>query len=301
MDVDQICFSQRQRLTFIESVAYWEGAVDRPRVSSAFGVSENHVTKDFRLYKNAFPDNLRYDESSRVYRPTHRFKPRIGRGSAEEYLSLLRTHVEGQHAAMVPELGGMVRADVVPQPQGRIQATVLNLITRAISSRTGLEVSYQSRSSSKPSTRCIWPHALVFSGIRWHARAYDEVRNTFIDVVPQRILSAKAFEAPSPSDPSDDTDWNTQIDIDVIPARSLSAGQANAIAQEYGMVKVGRTWVWKVRLRKCIAGYFMYLYRLDLEKDPERLIELRDRSLAKRYQFLTSANDDPANTSNGTR
>ena len=92
-DVDKLRFAQRQRLTFIESVAFWEGRVDRPRVSSAFNVSENHVTKDFRLYKDAFPGNLQYDETARAYRPTRKFKPRIGKGSAEEYLALLRAHL----------------------------------------------------------------------------------------------------------------------------------------------------------------------------------------------------------------
>ena len=95
-DVDKLRFAQRQRLTFIESVAFWEGRVDRPRVSGAFNVSENHVTKDFRLYKDAFPGNLQYDETARAYRPTRKFKPRIGKGSAEEYLSLLRAQAGGE-------------------------------------------------------------------------------------------------------------------------------------------------------------------------------------------------------------
>lgn len=281
--INTIRFSQRQRLTFIESVAYWEGAVDRPRVSNAFNVSENHVTKDFRLYKNAFPDNLRYDESSRVYRPTKKFKPKIGKGSVEEYLSILRTLAEGEKSAIVSAQASMVSADALPWPKGKLETSVLNAITRAISSQSGLEISYQSLSSDQPSTRRIWPHALVFSGIRWHARTYDETRADFIDLTLQRFLSAKALSTTSPVGVDKDAKWNHFETIDVIPDSKLSPNQAAVVAQEYGMSLSGRQWTWKVRLRECLAGYFITFYRLDLAEDPKRLIELKDKTLIDRY------------------
>lgn len=283
--INTIGFSQRQRLTFIESVAYWEGAVDRPRVSGAFNVSENHVTKDFRLYKEAFPGNLQYDESSRVYRPSRKFKPKIGKGSVEEYLSLLRTFAESENAAMVPMPGSMVSADAVPRPRGKLEASVLNAITRAISSQTGLEIRYQSLNSDQPSTRRIWPHALVFSGTRWHARTYDEARAGFIDMVLQRILSAKALSATAPLSVCDDAEWQQFVTIEVIPNSTFTPSQAAVIAQEFGMSLSGRQWTWKVRLRQCLAGYFIYLYRLDLANDSQRLIELRDKAVIDRYRM----------------
>lgn len=282
--INTIGFSQRQRLTFIESVAYWEGAVDRPRVSSAFNVSENHVTKDFRLYKDAFPGNIQYDESSRVYRPSPKFKPRIGKGSVEEYLSLLRTFAESEDAAVVTTaMGSMVAADALPWPKGKLEASVLNTITRAIASQTGLEVNYQSLSSDHPSTRRVWPHALVFSGTRWHARTYDEARAAFIDLVLQRFISAKALAMPAPVGVGSDAEWNHFVTINVIPDVTLSPSQAAVVAQEFGMSFSSHQWIWKVRLRECLAGYFIKFYRLDLKSDPNRLIELQDKSLIDRY------------------
>lgn len=49
------------------------------------------------------------------------------------------------------------------------------------------------------------------------------------------------------------------------------------------MTQAGRGWVWNVRVRECLAGYFIYLHRLDVQVDPRRLIELRDFSLVARY------------------
>ncbi|WP_066708089.1 WYL domain-containing protein [Curvibacter delicatus] len=291
-NVDKLRFAQRQRLTFIESVAFWEGRVDRPRVSSVFNVSENHVTKDFRLYKDAFPGNLQYDETARAYRPTRKFKPHIGKGSAEEYLALLRAQAEKNEGVMVPAGTTAVTTDAVPPLRGRLEAAILNAVTRAISSQTGLTVSYQSRSRAEPSARKVWPHALLFSGTRWHARAYDEERNTFIDLVLQRILTATALNAATPRPSSEDKAWARWVEIDVVPSRALSASQAEVVAREFGMNQAGRGWVWRARMRECLVGYFIYLHRLDLKSDPQRLIELKDPALAQRYLMPRGGSDD---------
>lgn len=283
LNVEKLGFAQRQRLTYIESVAYWEGRIDRSRVAREFNVSENHVTKDFRLYKDAFPGNIQYDESARVYRPTRQFKPRIGRGSPEEYLALLRAKAEQRDGVLMPPLACDVMSDAVPPPRGKIEGVVLNAITRAISSATGLLITYQSKSRAQPVPRRVWPHALLFSGTRWHARAYDEEREIFIDLVLQRILTVKAVNETSPVELAMDSAWSTWITLDVIPKRTLSTTQAEVVAREFGMISHGRGWVWNVRIRECLAGYFIYLHRLDLKDDAKRLIELRDPSLAEKY------------------
>lgn len=283
LNVEKLGFAQRQRLTYIESVAYWEGRIDRPRVAREFNVSENHVTKDFRLYKDAFPGNIQYDESARVYRPTRHFKPRIGRGSPEEYLALLRAKAEQREGALMPPLACDVLSDAVPPPKGKIEGVVLNAITRAISSGTGLLITYQSKNRAQPVPRRVWPHALLFSGTRWHARAYDEEHEIFIDLVLQRILTVKAVNERSPVAVAMDSTWNTWVTLDVIPKRTLSTSQAEVVAREFGMVPHGRGWVWNVQIRECLAGYFIYLHRLDLKNDAKRLIELRDHSLAEKY------------------
>lgn len=285
--IDRISFAQRQRLTFIESVAYWEGAVDRARVSETFGVSENHVTKDFRLYKEVFPGNLQYDESYRTYRPSKRFKPYIGKGSAEEYLSLLRMHIEQSNAATLPLPMGVVPADATPQPKGQLKSGILNNITRAISSGHGLSITYQSMNSKEPRARNIWPHSLVFGGTRWHARAYDEERGHYVDLVLQRILSAKPLIKKILPTKSRDREWENIITIEVVPKQNLTVTQAEVVANEFGMTQKNGQWVWEAKMRECLAGYFIYLYRLDVLDDEKRRIELKDTAVIKKYLAAT--------------
>lgn len=285
LEIDKLGFAQRQRLTYIESVAYWEGAVDRPRISTVFGVTENHVTKDFRLYKNTFPNNLRYDERSRVYRPTKNFKPRIGTGSAEEYLSILRTYAEHENSAVLSRVGTTLPIYAMPQAKGTVEKDVLNAITRAISGHRGLEIAYQSMTSAETSTRRIWPHALLFNGMRWHVRTYDGNRNIFIDLVLQRILSVAPLGSneQAPLGTEEDAKWNTFVEIDVVPNPTLTAGQEDVVAREFGMIKRDNGWVWPVRIRECLAGYFIVLYRLDIKDDRRSVISLRDPADAHRY------------------
>jgi hypothetical protein len=285
--IDRISFAQKQRLSFIEAVAYWEGTVDRARVSETFQISENHVTKDFRLYKEAFPGNLQYDESYRTYRPSKHFKPHIGKGSAEEYLSLLRMHVEQSHAVTLPLPIGVVAADAPAQPKGQLKPEILNSITRAISSGNGLAISYQSMNSDEPRARKIWPHALVFGGTRWHARAYDEERGGYLDLVLQRVLSAKPLTKKTLLVDQRDREWETTVTIEVIPQKTLTATQAEVVAHEFGMTKKNSQWVWEVRMRECLAGYFIYQYRLDVREDMGRRIELKDPAIAKKYLSTT--------------
>lgn len=288
--MEKICFAQRQRLTYLESVAYWEGAVDRPRISTAFGVSENHVTKDFRFYKETYPGNLQYDETLRAYRPTQKFKPRIATGSANEYLSILKSYAERAAFDVIAEPETTLAVCAVPQSVGGIDKGVLNAITRAISSKGGLEISYQSMRRDEQSVKKIWPHALAFSGHRWHARTYDLENKKFVDLVLHRILSAKTINEPAPFTALDDREWNTLVEVDVLPSAELNANQSAVVAKEFGMVKVdGGNWCWRATMRECLISYFIIFNRLDVEKDSKRLIMLRDNTLITKYLMSAKA------------
>ncbi len=140
---------------------------------------------------------------------------------------------------------------------------------------------------------------LLFSGTRWHARAYDESRDAFIDLVLQRILSTAALELPAPRQPDDDKAWSHWVEVDVVPSRTLSASQAEVVAREFGMAQAGRGWVWKARMRECLVGYFIYLHRLDLKSDPQRLIELKEPALAQRYLMPRGRSEDSTSSETG--
>lgn len=284
--IESIRYAQRQRLEFIESVAFWEGEIDRPRVCKVFHVSENHVTRDFRLYRKSFPDNLDYDITSRVYRPSREFQPQIASGKPEEYLSLLRSFTESQSTALVPAIGQGVRSAALPMPAGNIEPEVLFLVTRAIKRRHGLSIQYQSLSTPHPTFRVIWPHALVFADFRWRVRAFDEKYGKYLDLVLTRILKAGATKDPLPSDVAPDTEWENEITVEIQPYSGLSREQKRVIGVEYGMTHKRSGWMWSVSMRECLIPYFLRVHRLDLEEPTASFpIELSNPALAKQYRF----------------
>ncbi len=281
--IQSISYAQRQRLQFIESVVYWEGLVGRQRVCEAFGVSENHVTRDFAFYRKAFPTNLNYDVSVRAYRPSKGFKPHIASGSSSEYLSLLRSCAETPTLAVVPTIASEVKAYSLPAPTAPLEKRVLREMTRALHQQHGLKIRYQSLTSPDVTTRDVWPHALVFAGFRWHMRAYDSRRGTFVDMVLHRVLSASPIAAESPVNFKSDSAWHSVMNVDVVPTGKLTAEQHSIVAKEYGMKKIDGRWVWRVTLKRCLIPYFLRWLRLDLAEEESYPIALADRRRLQDY------------------
>jgi predicted DNA-binding transcriptional regulator YafY len=279
-----IPFAQAQRLRFIESVVLWEGAIQRQRVSEVFDVSPNHVSRDFLRYREAFPGNLEYDPSGKEYRAASRFQPKIASGKPEEYLALLRAHVES--GLELPALGDAIAADVVPSPPVGVDRAVLRAVVRAIRRGEGLTVTYGSVREDRKTTRRLWPHALAYSGFRWHVRAYDATESMFRDFALARLEDPQPVAEASPAGEEGDIDWNTYDTIEVVPHARLSDSQRAIVAREFGMKRTPEGWLWSQRLRKALIPYFLHRYRLDL--DPARTairIELKDRTQMRAYFF----------------
>lgn len=278
-------YAQRQRFVFMESVAYWEGAVGRRRIAEVFRISENHVSRDFKRYRDEFPSNLDYDLSARTYRPGRRFSPKVGTGSAEEYLSLLRTYLECRSVAVVPTISAGVSAATLPRPESLLDTGILREVTRALSSERGISIEYQSLNHPEPSRRTIWPHALVYAGFRWHARAYDSAKQAFGDFVLHRILSATAQLDPSPVNPGTDKEWAGEIDVAVGLSGKLSEHQKAVVAKEYGMTRTKGDWVWHAKVKRCLVPYFCRWMRLDLSEEKSRPLRLLNPDELEELQF----------------
>lgn len=282
--IEKLSYAQRQRLQFIESVAYWEGGIDRPRVTKVFSVTQNHVTKDFRLYRQAFPGNLDYVLSERIYRPSASFQPKLASGRPDEYLSLLRSSAECQSTALMPVMGEGVSSVTLPVPIGQIEPDVLFAVTRAIKRRLCLRLKYQGLRVDTPAIRTIWPHGLVFAGFRWHVRAYDEKSESYEDLVLSRILSATQCDNTHVTELPVDAAWNEEITIEIIPSAHLNQIQQEVIATEYSMTK-RNGWVWSVSLKQCLIPYFFRVHRFDLGPAESYPVELRDQSLVEKFSF----------------
>lgn len=291
--LNTLSFAQKQRLQFIEAMLIWDGSVQRADVCKVFDVTPNHLTRDIKRYRTNHKDALEYDVEQRSYKKGHRFIPLLASGSPQEYLTLLQAYTTSQCAAVVPAMGCITKAESIPSMSGRIEPDLLRLVMGAVRNKTGLKLIYQSFSEDNPSQRVIWPHILIFTGDRWHIRAFDSRRQAFRDFVLSRCTKVSSVEEKSPKDAGFDDLWHEMETVIVIPAPRLSLTQKIVICREFGMI--GRkSKQWSISLRKCLIGYFLTKYRLENggSSDPviatlgqHPYLALRDLTLASKYKF----------------
>ncbi|PZO17369.1 MAG: hypothetical protein DCF26_09770 [Burkholderiales bacterium] len=296
MDVawlDTLSFAQKQRLQFIEARLIWDGFVRRGQVCEVFDVTPNHLSRDFRRYRQHHAHSLEYDVERKAYTRGRDFKPLLASGSAEEYLSLLQVYSTSKSTAVVPALGHVTSAESITHPTGSIDPDVLRLMMQALREGCGLAVTYQSLNEADPVPRTLWPHTLVHNGDRWHVRAFDGRHQQFRDFVLARCSHASLDAATAPVAAADDKMWHETETVDVIPAVRLSTSQKSVVAREFGMKSTDNgEFLWSSAIRKCLVSYFLYRHRLERGGASEKpapgqhpYLALKDPELANRYRF----------------
>lgn len=249
------------RLEFIEFRLFWEGHVNRSDLVDVFGVSINQASTDLNRYLGLAEANMVYDKSARTYVRSSDFSPVFHQPDAAQYLSQLRSLVDGIIAANDSWIGGLPSFSCAPTPARGVSPKTLRAIVTAIKRHEAIEVFYQSMSSPEPAWRWIEPHALVFDGFRWHARAYCPRGATFKDFVLSRITDTRSSK-PAEARSSGDSEWEEQVELHIAPHPELSAGQRKAIELDYGMEN-GLT---IIPVRRAMLYYA--LKRLGLDTDP---------------------------------
>ncbi|KTE10786.1 WYL domain-containing protein [Sphingopyxis sp. H115] len=249
------------RLEFIEFRLFWEGHVNRSDIVETFGVSINQASADLNRYLGLAETNMVYDKSARTYVRSSSFKPIFRKPDAERYLTQIRSIADGIITPDDAWIGRVPGLACAPTPARGVSAPILRAIVTAIKRKEALEVLYQSMSSPDPSWRWIAPHALVFDGFRWHARALCVRSGEFKDFVLSRIEETRASKVSEGADPRDH-DWLSDIDLVIAPHPELSVGQRKAIELDYAM-EGGRA---TIPVKRALLYYA--LKRLGLDTDP---------------------------------
>lgn len=249
------------RLEFIEFRLFWEGHVNRSDIVETFGVSINQASADLNRYLGLAGTNMVYDKSARTYVRSSSFKPIFHKPDAERYLTQIRSIADGIITPDDAWIGSVPGFACAPTPARGVSAPILRAVVTALKRKEALEVLYQSMSSPDPSWRWIAPHALVFDGFRWHARAHCPRSGEFKDFVLSRIGEARGSKV-SDALALRDQDWQDYVNLVIAPHPELSAGQRKAIELDYGMDDG------KVVIPVKRALLYYALKRLGLDTDP---------------------------------
>jgi hypothetical protein len=265
--LDDVGQAQQERLFHIDFRAFFLGRLSRGDLIRRFGIKEAAATRDIALYRALAPDNLAFDGSTKTYLCAEGFRPLFRHEPGQSLTAI----AEGLGDDAVSETGPHVRTER-PLKLNQPAIAVIAAVTRAIAERRPLRIDYVSLTSG-PGEREIAPFALVDTGVRWHARAFDRRRGTFLDFVLTRIERAELLSgaiAPHEDREADDQ-WMRVVELELAPHPGLA--RPEGVARDYAM----EDGVLRVRMRAALVGYA--LLRLSVDATPDHALDPRRHQL----------------------
>lgn len=250
------------RYRLIETIALWEGRLTTGHLMQSFGISRQQASKDINSYLADYaPGNVDYDKHIKGYVPSRQFSPLFIDDSASAYLHLLN-----QNSERAPHIEGLALAyahtEVLNVPDRSVRPEVLRPLLRACREGLRLECDYVSLANPVAETRLIAPHTLVYTGMRWHVRAYCEKNRDYRDFVLSRFRGELDVLGESDQGCDADDGWNREVEVVIEPDPRLKPDQRSIIELDFGM-QGGRL---KVATRGALVQYVLQRYQIDPHK-----------------------------------
>lgn len=249
---NKIRWQQLLRYQLIEIMALWEGRLITNHLTGAFGIGRQQASKDINAYKELYPTNLTYDKKVKGYVPTSEFQVHFSQGAANEYLHLLNGNEALRRVFEKSEMPSSY-TEILGVPDRTISPDILRPIIKACREKLRLDITYCSMTNPYGEDRIISPHSLVFSGVRWHVRAYCEKHRSYRDFVINRIMSVDDEMGGAIEDDKNDDIWYRYVDIEIVPNPNFNSAQQSLIARDYNM----HNGVMKLSCRAALVQYLL--------------------------------------------
>jgi predicted DNA-binding transcriptional regulator YafY len=228
-------WEQILRYRYIELIALWEGKLTTRQLCETFGIGRQQANKDLSSYRRALTQgDLIYDPTAKHYLPSSDFQPILTQGLASEYLQLAAQQSDVQRIlGHLPVAAANV--EIVTAPSRELPPSLLRPIIQAITDCRRIDVDYVSLNNPDREGRIVVPHTLVWTGYRWHVRAWCEKNQDFRDFVLSRFRGEADLMDSSERKASEDNDWQQLVTLQVEPDPRLRADQREVIAHDYNM------------------------------------------------------------------
>lgn len=253
-------WAARERLLFVERVAWWRGVVNRADLRELYGISAAQASADLQAYLELNPGALAYNLSSKRYEAQPKMTCVLHEPRLEEAVAMFL----GGGAPVLASSGlqDHERVALCVPPLRRASKEVERRVFLAIEQRCRLKVRYGSVHGASGKWREIAPHALAHDGLRWHLRAWCVENAAYRDFVLTRIDGAKwpgeVFEAPAKDDA-----WERMVTLVFRANPELDSEARAAIEMDYGM-KDGR---FEMTVREAMVEYQLAQLRLSGSED----------------------------------
>lgn len=250
--------SQRERLAYIDFSLYFLGSLRRIDLAEKFETGPSGATRDIAIYRDLVPDNCELDQTEKAYRPLPSFVPLFEHSPRRVLTALTQGFGEG----LGDEVESLIRCDI-PTSLSVPSCDVIAPISRAISRGLAVRLHYTSIESGQ-TEKTLVPIALVYNGVRWHARAFDRERQSFRDYVLTRMERPIVLESSSSSKEEaadQDAQWSRVMSLELVPHPDHP--RPELVRSDYGMTEG----VLKVKVRAANAGYMMQCWAVDCSPD----------------------------------
>jgi predicted DNA-binding transcriptional regulator YafY len=216
--------------------------------------------------------------------PAPAFTPRVTAGLADEYLQLAARNNELANVFEALSLG-LDNIEVLQLPLRDVQPATLRPILQAARQQCRIEVDYVSVNNPDREGRIIVPHTLVYSGLRWHVRAWCEKNGDYRDFVLSRFRGEPEPLEPSPHGVAGDEAWETRVSLELRPDPRLAPAQQAVVATDWGM----RDGILAIETRGCLLPYVLQRLQLDPQHEaaaPEaRQLVIANPAALERWLF----------------
>ena len=262
--INELKWSARQRLQFIEIMAFYSGVVTRSDIARAFDISDAAATKDLKLYNDLLPGNLIYTQNVFGYIPSPTFREALADLSPQHVLPIIANNqTSAGGPASQPAIYG-IDTEHLPLPSRYPDKYTLANITRAIHNRKKLSAGYHSLTGrDSGNNRIIEPHSLVDTGLRWHVRAYNTETYDFRDFILSRFSYAEILNESAESGREYDEEWTETTTIQLIPHPHLPKEKQDTLLMDYA----AKDGIIEISIRRAMIGYLLQRLGVDTTRE----------------------------------
>lgn len=219
---------EQGRQPLLETLLLWEGRLNNARLRELFGLSVPRASVWIRELREARPDWLVWDARTRSFLATPvAYSVGANAATLERYIGIVGLSGSWESLSNGRSLQAAFPSLVFPD------AAVFGPLNRAIHLGVPVEITYTSFQHPEPHVRVIQPHALVRTDQRWHARAYCERNGNFRDFNLGRVRDVRLRESERSIPASEDTAWQTLLEVRFISHPDLSDAHTRVVRDEY--------------------------------------------------------------------